>query len=336
MIGCHCLLIPSWIIMKKTVETDDTDWFSGRSTMDFKELSYVLAIAQYHSITKAANSLYLSQPTLTKFLQQLEGSLNQKLFDRVGKKMVLTYAGERYVARATEILNIKKDLDQELGNIAQGKAGTLRVGLSSVRGSEIILNVVPAFLKRYPQIQLKFQEIDVNSFETALLSGNLDIVFYNLPIQSPNIDYQLVAYEEIILVTAQDHPLTKLAQILPHCRYPWVDLRWVQNETFIMLSSELRLHLIVNSLFEKAGFVPNISFYTKNVEAACILASEGYGLAFSGEQYIKHLKFDHRPAMFSVGNPCTRRTFVAATRKGAYLPSYAQDFIDLAKSNPNL
>ena len=82
--------------------------------MDFKDLSYVLAIARYQNITKAANSLYVTQPTLTKFLQNLETELGQKLFRKLGHRFVLTYAGERYVAKATEILNLKKEMDQLL------------------------------------------------------------------------------------------------------------------------------------------------------------------------------------------------------------------------------
>ena len=62
--------------------------------MDFKDLSYVLAIARYQNITKAANSLYVTQPTLTKFLQNLESELGQKLFRKLGHRFVLTYAGE--------------------------------------------------------------------------------------------------------------------------------------------------------------------------------------------------------------------------------------------------
>ena len=78
--------------------------------MDFKDLSYVLAIARYQNITKAANSLYVTQPTLTKFLQNLEAELGQKLFRKLGHRFVLTYAGERYVEKASEILNLKKEL----------------------------------------------------------------------------------------------------------------------------------------------------------------------------------------------------------------------------------
>ena len=77
--------------------------------MDFKDLSYVIAIAKTQNITKAADMLYVTQPTLTKFLQNLEREMGQKLLKKLGNRFVLTYAGERYVAKATKILNLKKE-----------------------------------------------------------------------------------------------------------------------------------------------------------------------------------------------------------------------------------
>ena len=94
--------------------------------MDFKDLSYVIAIAKTQNITKAADMLYVTQPTLTKFLQNLEREMGQKLFKKLGNRFVLTYAGERYVAKATEILNLKKELDQEMGDIIRQNAGLLK------------------------------------------------------------------------------------------------------------------------------------------------------------------------------------------------------------------
>ena len=85
--------------------------------IDFKELTYVVAIAKYQNITKAAESLYITQPTLSKFLQTLEKNLGQKLFRKLGNRFLLTYAGERYVSKAIEILNLKKELDQEMGDV---------------------------------------------------------------------------------------------------------------------------------------------------------------------------------------------------------------------------
>ena len=71
--------------------------------MDFKELTYVMALARYQNITRAAQSLYLSQPALTRFLQRLESTLGQPLFNRLDNRLMLTYAGKIYVAKAQEI-----------------------------------------------------------------------------------------------------------------------------------------------------------------------------------------------------------------------------------------
>lgn len=61
--------------------------------MDFKDLTYIIAVAKYQNITRAAESLYVSQPTLTKFIQKLESEMGQKLFKKLGNKFTLTYAG---------------------------------------------------------------------------------------------------------------------------------------------------------------------------------------------------------------------------------------------------
>ena len=85
--------------------------------MDFRELNYVLAIEKYQNITKAADSLYVSQPTLSKFLMNLENTLGQKLFRKLGNKYILTYVGEQYVKTAKEILLLKSNLDIQLADI---------------------------------------------------------------------------------------------------------------------------------------------------------------------------------------------------------------------------
>ena len=110
--------------------------------MDFKDLSYVLAIAKYQNI---ANSLYVTQPTLTKFLQNLEAELGQKLFRKLGHRFVLTYAGERYVAKATEILNLKKEMDQELNDIIKNNYGSLKIAFPTMRGTYMLPCTLPIF-----------------------------------------------------------------------------------------------------------------------------------------------------------------------------------------------
>lgn len=97
--------------------------------MDFRDLTYLLAIARQQNITRAAESLYLSQPTLSKFLKGLEGELGLPLFERLGYKYIPTYAGEQYIKKAKEILALKKELDQQMGDIIKNNEGYLKIGL---------------------------------------------------------------------------------------------------------------------------------------------------------------------------------------------------------------
>ena len=85
--------------------------------MDFRELQFITAIARHQNITKAAEALYITQPALSKFLASLENELGLKLFDRVDRKYIPTYAGGRYLEYARTILDTKASLDSELADI---------------------------------------------------------------------------------------------------------------------------------------------------------------------------------------------------------------------------
>lgn len=141
--------------------------------MDFKDLSYVLAIARYQNITKAANSLYVTQPTLTKFLQNLESELGQKLFRKLGHRFVLTYAGERYVEKASEILNLKKELDQEMNDIVKNNYGSLKIAFPTMRGTYMLPCTLPIFNSLYPNVRLEILESHSYLLEDMLLNARL-------------------------------------------------------------------------------------------------------------------------------------------------------------------
>ena len=97
--------------------------------MDLREQEYVVALARHQSITKAAEELYISQPTLSIFLNRLEERMGVPLFDRVGKRLVPTCAGALYVRSAREMLAIQNEFRGELNDMIQGSAGRLRLGL---------------------------------------------------------------------------------------------------------------------------------------------------------------------------------------------------------------
>lgn len=299
--------------------------------MDFKDLSYIIAIAKYQNITKAADSLYITQPTLTKFLQNLEKNLGQNLFKKLGNKFVLTYAGERYVAKATEILNIKKELDMEMGDIIKSNAGLLKVAFPVMRGTYMLPCTLPIFHSLYPNVRLDILEANSWELEGMILRGETDLAFFNLPIKSPDIDYEVISHEECVLVLPAGHPLVDRGVLREGCRYPWMDLNIMKDEYFILQVPGQRTRQTVDKLMKSCNFKPNIRLETSNIQASVELASKNYAATFVTETHLKHIQTEKKLAYFSVGKPNTTVDFVAAFRRGSYIPYHAQEYIKIVK-----
>ena len=157
--------------------------------MELKDIDYLIAVAKYGNISKAAESLYISQPALSKYITGLEKRVNLPLFNRIGNRFVLTYAGERYLARAKEIATCRDSLERELQDIAGCNDGELKIAVPVIRGSHILPSVIPEFRKLYPHIRLTLNESDSQPLEKLLLDGNVDLAIIHLPIKNPAIHY---------------------------------------------------------------------------------------------------------------------------------------------------
>ena len=101
--------------------------------MDFRELYYITMIADCQSITKAAQKLYISQPSLSHLVSKVEAELGVKLFDRTAYPITQTYAGERYVDTARQILRLNDNMRREFSDISEGTAGRITIGMPTER-----------------------------------------------------------------------------------------------------------------------------------------------------------------------------------------------------------
>ena len=304
--------------------------------MDFKELTYVMALARYQNITRAAQSLYLSQPALTRFLQRLGSTLGQPLFNRLGNRLVLTYAGKIYVAKAQEILMMKKELDETMQDIARSHCGHLRIGLSVFRASSFLAGVLPAFSRQYPNVQIVIEENDSVALENALCSGDLDLAFFPLPAKRPEIVTEILRSEELLLMLPPHDPIAGCAQTRPDFRFPWLDLALLKNHRFILQKKDQRTRQIIDKLFHDNNFVPERILEIQNIEVAVSLTVAGYGCSFTRDVHLSQLSVaGAAPQCFSVGHQRTFSDYAAAYRQGMYLPDYARDFIRLVRQQLN-
>ena len=111
--------------------------------MNIHELNYVLCIAKHQNMTKAAQELFISQPTLSKHLGKLERELGIKLFSRVDNCYIPTYAGRRYMEYASGVLELTRDWEKELADLRSQNDGELNVAFPLIRNSCMIPEILP-------------------------------------------------------------------------------------------------------------------------------------------------------------------------------------------------
>lgn len=300
--------------------------------MDFKELQYILSIAKNNSISKAAKELYISQPSLSKYLQNLERKLNIKFFDRAGNNFILTYAGERYIKYAKDILRIKKDLDDEFFDIVHHNKGRLNVACGIVRSPYLIPETVPEFKNKYPNVEINFlEETESNNIDKLLITGDADIGIFNYSGNNLLLDCELLKNEEIIMAVGKNHPLSDKGKKIEGCKFPWIDIQRFKNDKFVVNHEDQRSGEIAINLLRKLKSNPDIVMRTRSVECAIRLASHGFGIYFGLETHIKHINLKNPPVYFSIGNPKMTDKLFAVYRKNSYLPQYLQDYINIVR-----
>ena len=303
--------------------------------MLLKEFRYVLAIAECDTVSQAAEKLYISQPALTKYVHNLESTLNIKLFEKVGRTMQLTSYGRTYVEAARKIVDICDGLEQEAYASDEMLRGTLRVGCSH-RGAYILPPVLPDFFRQFPSVDFTLSETSYDDVENLLLKGKIDIGILKEPstVNEESLVYIPLFEEELVLVTAVSNPLNRFAEA-PHSggSYPWIDLRYFADENFVLYCSGHRNRILTDTLLLSSGIRPKHFFDTNHIEGALHLVQSGFGVCFSPEVYANNLlRMDRdKPtiALFSVGNPVPKYHYYIAYRRGNGMTRYTARFIEL-------
>lgn len=301
--------------------------------MTERELLYVKTIADERSISKAAEKLFLSQPSLSKCVQKIEESLGTKLFKRTNTGLVLTFAGERYYKVATQILRLYNDFEIEVGDINNFKKGRITFGITIYLATLILPDILPIFRQHYPNIEVCIEEKNTSELEKSLSSGEIDFaVMHTSPAyelsDNLNIDFYPIYRDQFLLAARKGHPLGKHAVESKSSDYPRIDIRLFEKEPFIMLSRWQRIRQVSDMILERAGVRPNVAFTTKSYETARRLACEGLGVAFVPEQYLQIFPGINDQDYYSMDEALEPYwDLCVAIQKNVYVPKAAQAFI---------
>lgn len=299
--------------------------------MNIHELNYALCIAKHQNLTKAARELFISQPTLSKHLKKLERELGIKLFARIDNCYIPTYAGSRYLEYASRMLALQQDWEKELFELASLNDGELHVAIPLMRSSCMVPYILPTFHEKHPNIRVHILEETYAIQECLLKDTSIDFAIFNETTENPKLTYEFLGKEPILLAVSPEHPLAAVDGTRKETVYPPVDWEALKNEKFILHFPEQNTGAITERLLNKHQITPKVPFYTRNTQAALLLMMKNQGVCFAPETYIRSMSFETPPVCFSLGDEDAYTSTVLAYRKGAYLTSYAEDFIQLAK-----
>jgi len=175
--------------------------------MELRHLRYFVALAEYLSFTKAADRVHVTQSTLSHQIRQLEEEVGQPLFDRIGKKVVTTEAGELFLAFATRAL---KEVDHGIAMLKPGgggMTGEVRIGATHTFNIGLIPECVAQFLARHPTVRVRVDEFAADQIVAKLHSGELDIGISYRPTEPSDLWFEPLYNEEMVLVVSDTHPL---------------------------------------------------------------------------------------------------------------------------------
>lgn len=239
--------------------------------MDLANLHTFIAIAEQGSFSLAGEKLHITQPAVSKRLAALEEQLGAQLFDRLGREVRLTQAGEALLPRAYRIVNELEDTKRALQNLSTRVSGRLSLATSHHIGLRRLPPILRRFTREHPQVVLDIRFLDSEVAYGDVLHGRCELALITLsPQQREPLASFKIWHDELVFVVAPEHPLSKKDK---------VTLEDLCNCPAVFPGSRTFTSRIALGLFEQAGLMPDISMHTNYMETIKMMVS--IGLAWS-------------------------------------------------------
>jgi DNA-binding transcriptional LysR family regulator len=238
--------------------------------MDLRQLEIIRAIAETGSFTAAGHKLHVSQSAISRQILLLEDELKEPVFLRVGRRIRITPAGESLLQLSHRVFQDLKDTIAAVTDSQESLRGTVRL----LGGMTVCLYVFPPLIselkRQHPQIDLKLMSGSSERCLSQLRSGAGDLAFLTLPVDQPDLVTIPVLQEELLVVTAAKHPLSRKRKVLPQ------DL---VGQPFVLFEPGSNTRRVVDEFFLSARIEPQIVMETENVEIIKALVRHGIGIS---------------------------------------------------------
>ena len=282
--------------------------------MDLLQLKYFQVVAQLEHMTRAAEKLYIAQPSLSQSIARLEEELGVPLFDRQGRRIRLNQFGSTFLKRVERAFLELDEGKREVADLAGLEQGLIALAVAS---TQPLPDLLSSFLARHPHVRFRlFQQHSLTAVVQQLERGDIDLCISSPPIDRPGITWVPLMTEEIFLLVPAGHSLAQRGSIR---------LSEAANEPFISLKPGYGLRDLMDEICKHAGFIPTVAFEGDETATVRGLVTAGLGVTFSSALTSKG--FAELPVVpLHIEEPVCQRTIGLAWVEERYLSVAARQF----------
>lgn len=262
---------------------------------------YVYEVYKERSFTKAAQNLYISQPSLSARIKKIEEIIGELLFDRSTTPLQLTEVGKVYIEAAEEITQIEQRVENYINDLAGLKTGNLAVGASTLFAAYVVPSLITQFNQKFPDVHIQLIEGNTAELEEMLGSNALDFVIDNYHYDSILYNKELYCEENILLAVPKHFAVNEELGMYQlsykniknknylNQKYPAVPLGRFADLPFIMLTQGNDTRTRGDRLCRNVGFKPNIVLEFNQQSTAYMASSTQLGATFISDILVSQL-----------------------------------------------
>ncbi|HEV7868252.1 MAG TPA: LysR family transcriptional regulator [Chthoniobacteraceae bacterium] len=238
--------------------------------LDSRQLRAFAALARTGSFTVTAHELHLTQSAISHALKGLEADVGCRLFDRLGKKAVLTQAGEQLLAHAEKILAEMEVARAELGRLGKWGSSRLRIGASTTACQHVLPGVLREFKESFPQCAISIEPGDTPEMIAALQAHRIDLAVNLEPHRNDRLDFRPLFTDELVFVVSPLHPWAKAKKVVRD---------QIARQQYILYGKGSYTFAMIEQYFRKEEIVLHSLLELGNMEAIKELVKLGLGVS---------------------------------------------------------
>jgi DNA-binding transcriptional LysR family regulator len=288
--------------------------------IDLDQLRIFQAVAQTRSFTRAAEIVHLTQPGISKHIRQMEEYYGVPLFDRLGRKVALTQAGEILFEATQEIMALAGAAEERIQELAGMRAGRLRLGASFPIGVYILPGVLAAFRKSYPDVELTLNISTSEEIEAEVLANKLDIGLVSGEVHDPRLLVKQFMTDELVVIAPHDHKWTAKGR---------VKAEELISETFIWAAPGAGIRAVVEERLKAKGLALHRVIDFVNLEGVKHAVEAGLGISIQPRMILQREMAAGSLKALRLADMDSEVAYLYVYRKKRHVSAAAKAFLEL-------